>query len=69
MGNELDVKTIRETLGLTQALFALEVGVDQSTISNWENGQVPRGPARRVLATLDAKAKAKAKRDARGAAA
>lgn len=69
MGHELDIKKIRETLGMTQALFALEVGVDQSTISNWENGQVPRGPARRVLATLDAKAKAKEKREAKGAAA
>lgn len=65
---ELDIKSIRETLGLTQALFAVEVGVDQSTISNWEKGQVPRGPAKKVLAALEAKAKAKAKRQAREAA-
>lgn len=68
MENELDVKAIRETLGLTQAQLATEVGVDQSTISNWENGQTPRGPARRLLLTLLSKPKAKGKRQAREAA-
>lgn len=58
MENELDVKAIRSDLGLTQAQLAEEVGVDQSTISNWEKGQTPRGPARRVLLTLVEAAKA-----------
>lgn len=52
MENEIDVKAIRDTLGLTQAGLAEQVGVDQSTISNWENGQTPRGPARRLLLSL-----------------
>lgn len=58
MEKELDIKAIRSDLGLTQAKLAEEVGVDQSTISNWENGQTPRGPARRVLLTLVEAAKA-----------
>jgi putative transcriptional regulator len=52
MENEIDVKAIRETLGLTQAGLAEQVGVDQSTISNWEKGQAPRGPARKILLSL-----------------
>lgn len=48
----LDVKEIRETLGLTQAQLGAEVGVDQSTVSNWENGQQPKGPARLLLKKL-----------------
>lgn len=31
-------------------MFAM--GVDQSTVSNWENGQRPRGPARKLLLSL-----------------
>lgn len=52
MENEIDVKAIRDTLGLTQAGLAEQVGVDQSTISNWEKGQAPRGPARKLLLSL-----------------
>jgi len=59
MENVLDVKAIRSDLGLTQAQLAEMIGVDQSTISNWEKGQTPRGPARRVLSTLADEARAK----------
>jgi DNA-binding transcriptional regulator YiaG len=53
MENELDIKTIRENLGgVTQAQLADALGVDQSTVSNWENGQRPRGPARKLLLSL-----------------
>lgn len=53
MENELDIKTIRENLGgVTQAQLADAMGVDQSTVSNWENGQRPRGPARKLLLSL-----------------
>lgn len=53
MENELDVKTIREALKMTQAQLAEELGVDQSTISNWEKSeQLPRGPARKLLVSL-----------------
>lgn len=48
----IDVKALRRALGLTQAQFGAEVGVDQSTVSNWENGAAPRGPARKLLLSL-----------------
>jgi DNA-binding transcriptional regulator YiaG len=45
----IDVKALRKMRGLNQASLADELGVDQSTVSNWENGQLPRGPARKLL--------------------
>ena len=49
----IDVKALRDRLGLTQAKLAEEVGVDQSTVSNWEKQvTVPRGPARKLLHSL-----------------
>lgn len=33
-----EVVALREQLGLNQAQFAAELGVDQSTVSRWENG-------------------------------
>jgi DNA-binding transcriptional regulator YiaG len=53
MGNELNIKAIREKLGgITQSALADALGVDQSTVSNWENGQRPRGPAVKLLLSL-----------------
>lgn len=52
MEQPLDVKEIRARLGLTQAQLGEAVGVDQSTVSNWENGSPPRGPARILLVKL-----------------
>ncbi|MCC6480302.1 MAG: helix-turn-helix domain-containing protein [Sphingomonadaceae bacterium] len=48
----IDVRAIRESLNLSQAALAAELGVDQSTVSNWENGTQPRGPARKLLESL-----------------
>lgn len=48
----LDIKEIRSRLGMTQAQLGEAVGVDQSTVSNWENGALPRGPARKLLQKL-----------------
>jgi DNA-binding transcriptional regulator YiaG len=48
----IDVKQLREARGLTQAQFAKLVGVDQSTVSNWEKGMSPRGPAQILLRKL-----------------
>lgn len=60
MENELDVKAIRDGLGLTQAVFATRLGVDQSTISNWEKkATAPRGPARFLLSKLAKEAASK----------
>lgn len=36
--NSIDLKKIREDLGLTQQGFASYVGVDRRTIVNWESG-------------------------------
>jgi DNA-binding transcriptional regulator YiaG len=62
MESELDVKSIRKALDMTQAQLASEVGVDQSTVSNWETGTTPRGPARILIAALAEKAKPKKRR-------
>ena len=46
-----DIKSIRRTLGLTQAVFAGAIGVSPKTVEAWESGRnKPEGPARRILA-------------------
>ncbi len=56
------VKEIREALGMTQAEFARDVGVDTITVSRWERGvSSPRGVLlNRKLAEMDTKAIRKA---------
>jgi putative transcriptional regulator len=55
MEQAINVKSIREDLGLTQAQFGALVGVDQSTVSNWEKGETkPRGPALKMIETVRA---------------
>lgn len=50
MTEELDVKSFRERLKVTQAQLAAQLGVDQGTVSNWETGKTsPNGPARRLM--------------------
>lgn len=45
-----DVRGIREKLDVTQAEFALMIGVSLATLRNWEQGRrVPDGPARALL--------------------
>lgn len=56
MEDDLDIRGIRSRLGLTQAQLGDAVGVDQSTVSNWENGASPRGPARKLLERLSEQA-------------
>ena len=49
----LDVKAIREKLGMTQEKFSLALGVGLGTIRHWERGdRKPRGPARVLLNLL-----------------
>lgn len=69
MEHAIDVKAIRAQLGLTQAQLGDAVGVDQSTVSNWENGSPPRGPARKLLLKLAARKRPIAKPQPHGAAA
>jgi len=52
MEHDIDIRAIRSQLGLTQAQLAEAVGVDQSTVSNWERGAAPRGPARKLIERL-----------------
>lgn len=50
-----EIKSIRNELGMTQALFAGFMGVSQKTVEAWEAGRnMPDGPARRILAMLKA---------------
>ena len=46
-----DIKKIRQTAGLTQAMFAAYMGVSLKTVEAWEGGRnTPSGPACRLLA-------------------
>jgi putative transcriptional regulator len=50
----IDVAAVRKKTGLSQAAFARRLGVQVSTIRNWEQGRRrPQGPARILLALLD----------------
>jgi putative transcriptional regulator len=49
------VKAIREKTGLSQAAFAVLIGVSKRTLENWEQGRRhPTGPAKVLLRILDA---------------
>lgn len=53
MENDLNIREIRKKLGgISQETLADALGVDQSTVSNWENGKRPRGPALRLILSL-----------------
>jgi DNA-binding transcriptional regulator YiaG len=53
MEQRIDVKRLRNRLGLTQVQLGAAIGVDQSTVSNWENGDTkPRGPALKLLLNM-----------------
>jgi putative transcriptional regulator len=48
--SELDVRTIRESLDLSQPRFAAMLGISVATLRNWEQGRRrPEGPARVLL--------------------
>jgi len=52
---EPEVKEIREKTGLSQARFAMLIGVSKRTLENWEQGRRhPTGPAKALLRILDA---------------
>jgi len=47
------VKLIREKIGLSQAKFAMLIGVSKRTLENWEQGRRhPTGPAKALLKIL-----------------
>jgi len=48
-----EILELRESLGLSQAKMAEELGVRQQTISEWETGRYePRGASARMLSVL-----------------
>src|SRR5687768_5852149 len=50
---EIDVKQIRESMGMTQSEFADYFGFSVRTLQEWEQGRsVPRGVARNFLILL-----------------
>ena len=52
--DNIDVKAIRQKLGLTQQQFAIQFGFSMGTIRNWEQGtRVPPGAPRAFLTVID----------------
>lgn len=44
--SEIDVKKLRQKVGMTQAEFAAVFGISLGTLRHWERGdRTPRGPA------------------------
>ena len=49
----IDVRAVRESVGLSQERFAMGIGVPVTTLRNWEQGRrKPEGPARVLLAMI-----------------
>ena len=50
---EIDVKTIREKVDMSQEQFARQFGFSKRTLQHWEQGlRVPTGPARAFLTVI-----------------
>ena len=50
---KLDVREIRERLGMSQQEFAARFGISVKTLRNWEQGhRQPEGPARAYLTVI-----------------
>lgn len=51
--NSIDIKNIRENVGMTQSLFASFLGVSQKTVEAWELGyNKPSGSSNRLITIL-----------------
>src|SRR5262245_44771819 len=49
----VDVRAVRQRLGLSQSAFAGKFGFHPATLKNWEQGRTrPDGPARVLLAVI-----------------
>jgi len=54
-----DIKAIRERLSVSQAQFAHMIGVNVTTLQNWEQGRrQPHGPAKALLKVASEKPEA-----------
>lgn len=50
----VDVKALRERLGISQEAFAGRYGLDVATLRNWEQGRTrPEGPAATLLHLIE----------------
>lgn len=50
----VDIKRIRSKLDVSQAQFALMIGVSKATLQNWEQGRrEPDGPAKALLRVVE----------------
>ncbi len=50
---DVDIASLREKTGLSQAEFARSIGVAKGTLLNWEHGRRrPTGPAQVLLALI-----------------
>lgn len=51
---EIDVRALRERVGVSQIVFAAMIGVSKRTLENWEQHRVtPSGPAKALLKIFD----------------
>jgi DNA-binding transcriptional regulator YiaG len=48
----MDVKRVREHLGLSQAEFSIRFGLELDTVQNWEQGRYRPDPAAQVLLSV-----------------
>jgi putative transcriptional regulator len=52
--NKINVKAIRNKIGMTQMQFASSFGISVATLRHWERGdRIPHGPARVLLSVID----------------
>jgi putative transcriptional regulator len=57
--HEINVREIRDKLGMTQEEFAHQFGFSVNTLRHWEQGKrVPEGPTRAYLLVIDRAPKA-----------
>lgn len=55
----VDVRAVRQRLGMSQEAFALRFGFNIATLRQWEQGRrQPEGPARVLLKIIDKEAEA-----------
>lgn len=60
---KINVSRLRASFGETQTEFAVRIGVNQATISRWENGEDdPSGPASILLERLERERTARIKK-------
>lgn len=49
----VEIKSVRENLKMTQVIFAQILGVSKKTVEAWEAGiNSPNGPAKRIISML-----------------